>query len=273
MAKEYWLKFETGNPTTLGLAPTFTVFRSWTGGAVSPPGITQQLASYGLYRFEFAPSFSIVFVCDGATSSLTNANRYVVGTLDPLDSVDERLAEFGSTLVAIGTTGVALGTTMVAIGTTHVAQGTTLIAIGTTNIALGTTSVALGTTSIALGTTAVAIGSTGLAFGQTNAVMGLTLLGYGLTLLGYGTSIYAQGQSGGANFTDLLNRIGTTASSFGTTSVDPGDMFGFLKRLQELQEGQASFDKSTGTWLIQTRGATLLRSRTLSNSASSVTKT
>lgn len=265
MAKEYWLKFETGNPVTLGLAPTFTVFKSWTGGAVSPPGITQPLASYGLYRFEFAPSFSIIFVCDGATSALSSANRYIVGSLDPLDSLDERLSEVGSTLVAVGNTAIALGTTAVALGTTHVAQGTTIIALGTTAVALGATAVAIGTTGLAVGTTA-------LAFGLTNSVMGVTLTGYASTIYGYGVSIYAQGASAGLG-AEILNRIGTTASSFGSTGTDPGDVYGFLKRLQELQEGQASFDKTTGIWQIQTRGATTLRSRTLLNSASSVTKT
>ncbi len=219
MAKEYWLKFGTGNPAdTVGLSPTFIVFKSWTGGAVSPPGITQQIASYGLYRFEFTPSFPIVFVADGATTGLSAANRYLTGSLDPLDLIDERLSEVGSTQLGIGGT---------------------LAAIGLTQI----------------------------------PSQGLSLLAQGLTLTGYGVSIYAQGAFGSTNFTEILARIGTTASSFGTTAVDPGTVYGYLKRSQELQEGDASFNKTTGVWSIQTRGGTLLQEKTLTNASNTVTKT
>ncbi len=220
MAKQYWLKFGTGNPTdTSGLNPTLTIFRSHTGGVLSAPGITQPIASYGLYRFEYTPSFPIIFVADGATTGLAAASRYLVGTLDPLDLLDERMNES----LALGTTAVALGTTSVAIGTTQVGQG-------------------------------------------------VTLLGYASTLLGYGVSIYAQGSSAGSDVTEVLNRLGTTASSFGTTGVDPGTVMGYLKRVQENQEGNASFNKSTGVWQIQTRGGTLLREKTMTNAANSVTK-
>jgi hypothetical protein len=175
MAKEYWLKFGTGNPAdTSGLSPTFIIFRSWTGGVVPPPGITQPIASFGLYRFEFTPSFPIVFVADGATTGLSTSNRYLTGSLDPLDLVDERISEIGSTLLGVGS---------------------------------------------------------------------------------------------------VADVIGTTASSYGTTGVDPGTVMGYLKRLQELQEGDASFNKTTGVWQIQTRGGTLLQSKTLTNTASAVTKT
>ena len=219
MAKEYWLKFGTGNPSdTSGLSPTLSIFRSWTGGVLTAPGITQPIASYGLYRFEYTPSFPIVFVADGATTGLTAANRYLTGALDPLDLVDERLQEVGSTLLGVGSTLAAVGLTLI-------------------------------------------------------PSQGLSLIAQGLTLTGYGVSIYAQGQSGVANFTEVLARLGTTASSYGSTSVDPGDVYGYLKRLQELQEGDSDFNKTTGTWQIETRGGTLLREKTLTNSASAVTKT
>lgn len=240
MAKEYWLKFGTGNPAdSSGLAPTFIIFRSWTGGVVSPPGITQQIASYGLYRFEFTPSFPIVFVADGATTGLTDANRYLSGTLDPLDLVDERLAEVGSTVLAVGATLSSLGLTLIP------SQGLSLMGFGNTLVGIGT----------------------------THTGQGVTLLGYASTLLGYGASIYAQGQSGFADGTEILARLGTTASSFGTTSVDPGTVYGYLKRLQEVQEGDASFNKTSGVWSIQTRGGTLLQEKTVTNAANTVTKT
>lgn len=71
----------------------------------------------------------------------------------------------------------------------------------------------------------------------------------------------------------ITANIGTTASSFGATNVDPSTLYGYLKRLQEWNEGDASFNKSTGQWEISSRGAsTLLRVKTLTNATSLVTK-
>lgn len=211
MAKEYWLKFGTGNPeSTSGLSPTFTLFGSWTGGLVSAPGITAPFPSLGLYRFEYTPSFPIVFVADGATTGLSAANRYLTGSLDPLDLVDERLSEVGTTLLGVG---------------------------------------------------------------STLADIGLTLLpSMGQTLVGIGNTVASIGLSNIVDLTPVLTLIGTTASSIGSTGVDPGDMMGYLKRLQELQEGDADFNKTTGVWQIESRGGTLLREKTLANTASAVTK-
>lgn len=73
------------------------------------------------------------------------------------------------------------------------------------------------------------------------------------------------------NFTGLL---GTTGATFGGASTDPGTVFGYLKRLQELQEGNANFNKVSGAWEIYSRGSsTLFASKTLTNSSSLVTKT
>ncbi len=78
----------------------------------------------------------------------------------------------------------------------------------------------------------------------------------------------------GITIISLVGAIGSTASSFGTNSVDPGDLFGYLKRLQELFEGNGNFNKTTGGWDMYSRGSSqLLRSKTLANSASIVTKT
>lgn len=69
-------------------------------------------------------------------------------------------------------------------------------------------------------------------------------------------------------------RLGDTTASFGSTSVDPTQVFGYLKRIQELFEGDATFSKTAGTWDIYSRGSsTLLREKTLTNSSSSATKT
>ncbi len=127
--------------------------------------------------------------------------------------------------------------------------GNTLVAIGTSNIALGTTSVALGVTSVALGTTAIAIGTTVSAIATTLSVIGSSL-------------------------SVISPLIGSTASSYGSTSVDPVDLFGYMKRIQENLEGNNTFIKTSGALSIYTRGSsTLLALKTIANSASMVTKT
>ena len=68
-------------------------------------------------------------------------------------------------------------------------------------------------------------------------------------------------------------RIGTTSDSFGSTSVDPTTVLGYLKRDQEFNEGDAIFTKSTGVWDIYSRGSsTLLTEKTLTNTSSQATK-
>lgn len=52
----------------------------------------------------------------------------------------------------------------------------------------------------------------------------------------------------------LFNTLGTTASSFGGTLVEPASVYGYLKRLQEFNEGNQIFTKSSGTWDIFARG-------------------
>lgn len=61
--------------------------------------------------------------------------------------------------------------------------------------------------------------------------------------------------------------------SIGTTAIDPSTLVGFVKRLQELLEGDATFEKSTGIWSIYSRGAsTLLRTKTLTNNTTEADK-
>jgi len=61
--------------------------------------------------------------------------------------------------------------------------------------------------------------------------------------------------------------------SFGTTAIDPSTVIGFVKRLQELLEGNAIYTKATGTWQILSRGSsTLLREKTLTNDVTEATK-
>ena len=91
----------------------------------------------------------------------------------------------------------------------------------------------------------------------------------GSTLGGIGSSLFALGTSAVA----LGNFIGSTSSSFGSTSIDPTTVFGLLIRGQELAEGNQTYTKSTGVLDLFTRGATLLREKTISDTATTTTKT
>jgi hypothetical protein len=99
MAKNYILQF--GSTTWSGLTPTFSVFRAVPGGGTTTaPGITELPTSSGLYYFTYDPQGPVAFVADGGASLLATS-RYIAGTLDPIQSVDEKLgttaSSFGST--------------------------------------------------------------------------------------------------------------------------------------------------------------------------------
>ena len=69
-------------------------------------------------------------------------------------------------------------------------------------------------------------------------------------------------------------KVGTLGDSFGSTSVDPQTVIGYLKRAQEYLEGNSNFDKSTGVWDVYSRGSsTLLVEKTLTNTTTAATKT
>lgn len=206
--KNYLLIFGNGtNPASnAGLNPTFTVFNVVPGGgSTTAPGITQIPTNTGLYYFSYAPTSSVAFVVDGATTGLGSA-RYIAGIIDGNDVVNELI-------------------------------GSTLYPMGVSLTALGTTSIAL----------------------------------FGASFLGASLQALALGSSGVA---DLSARIGTTASSFGTTATDPATVLGYLKRLQETNEGNQSFNKSTSAWDVYSRGSsTLLFEKTLEDSSGSVSST
>ncbi len=68
--------------------------------------------------------------------------------------------------------------------------------------------------------------------------------------------------------------IGDTGSTYGGATTDPGTVFGYLKRLQEFNEGNSSFDKSTSIWDVYSRGSsTLLAEKTLNDATGSIVKT
>lgn len=116
---------------------------------------------------------------------------------------------------------------------------------------------------------------------ETLAGSGAYYFSYGPTLAVYfqidgGSSIastdrYANGVLDPIQVVD--QRIGTTNDSFGSTSVDPSTVFGYLKRGQEDAEGNAQFIKATGVWTVSSRGSSqILFVKTLTNDASESTK-
>lgn len=70
------------------------------------------------------------------------------------------------------------------------------------------------------------------------------------------------------------NKVGFEFDSIGSTSVDPSTLFGLAKRNQAFEEGDSTFNKTTGVWVVSSRGATqVLVAKTLTDAAGSVTKT
>lgn len=109
MAKNYILQF--GGTLYTGLTPAFTVFKVVPGGgSTTAPGITEIPTNSGLYYFTYEPAASIAFNIDGGAALIT-VSRYITGALDPIQAVDERITEMGSSLTALGTSFAALSAT------------------------------------------------------------------------------------------------------------------------------------------------------------------
>jgi hypothetical protein len=104
--------------------------------------------------------------------------------------------------------------------------------------------------------------------------LGATILAMAATLSALSASFAAFGLSY-TTFSSTL--VGDLNSSFGSTSTDPSTLFGYLKRMQEFLEGDQVFTASSGTWMIYNRASlgttTLLRTKTVTNPGSQVTKT
>lgn len=244
MSNTWGVAFSQENPGNYpSLAPTFIHFYNMeTGTTLAPPTITQ-LAATGIYQFDYTPSFATYFLLDGITTEAAT-ERYVYGILDPSGVVDIQLAESISLLTG---------------------YQSTLSALGTTNVALGTTAVELGNLNQQANSTLTALGVTSVGYGETNLAYNTSIYAASITLTAIGVSHSALSSS-------LMALIGTTMSSIGTTSVDPSDLFGYLKRLQEFNEGNATFNKVSGVWDIQTRGSTTFASKTLGNTSTEVSK-
>lgn len=70
------------------------------------------------------------------------------------------------------------------------------------------------------------------------------------------------------------NKVGFDFDSYGGTASDPTTLIGWAKRNQEFDEGNATFNKTTGAWDIYSRGSsTLLTEKILQNVTGDVTKT
>lgn len=103
MAKNYDLIFGTGNPATkTGLSPTFLVFANFGGSLITAPVVTEVPAASGHYQFVYGPTNAIKFTVDGG-GTLSDGDRYIVGVLDPVQAVDEKVGtlgdSFGSTAI------------------------------------------------------------------------------------------------------------------------------------------------------------------------------
>lgn len=222
MAKTYYLSFGgSGDPRVFtGLAPTFLTFNN-AGTTVTPPAISEVTGATGYYMFTWGTTTPIVFLADAATTSPGTSGRYVRGSIDPADRIDE-------------------------IGSSLIAQGVSISALGFTNLGFGVSIYA----------------------GLGN--QGTTFVGFGATLTGIGNTVSGIGIS----FSAFASLVGDNSSSFGSTSIDPTTIFGFLKRGQEVQEGNQVYTKATGLYDMYSRGSsTLLREKTISDSSSQTTKT
>lgn len=253
--KTYGLIFTNDDPSAapaVSLAPTLITFYTIGGTTLTPPGITKPISTLGFYTFEWQPTLPIYFLADGGTLVTDTTQRYLSGILDPVDAVNEQ----ANTLIAFGGTNIALNTL-------NLAQGTSIVSLGNTSIA---TTAAYGNTNIALGTSILAQGLTMLGYGETIYAIATTLAGQNLSL-----SINIDANS---TLLQLINlSIGSTASPFGDSSVDPDTIYGYLRRLQEFNEGDQTFNKLTGAWTINDRsGTTTIATKSLTNNNTQVTK-
>lgn len=288
MAKTYTVAFGSGDPRSYtGLSPTLLIFVNASSGAtLVAPTFSEALTGSGIYKFAYGTTTPIAFLADAATTSPGALGRYVTGQIDPADRSDE----YGTTIVAIGTSNIALGTTNVALGTSISAQGVSISAQGVSILAFGVSTLAFGSTltgfgtsltasqvSIAgQGTSITAQGVSITAQGVSLTAQGVSLFAFGTSTISFGVSLVALGNtilaSTGTGST-LVVTIGTTASLIGNSTTDPSDLFGYVKRIAELIQGQQLFTKGSGVLDLYDRtGATLLTVRTVSNNASLVTK-
>lgn len=278
--KTYGLIFTNEDPRSApsaSLAPTLVTFFQLGGSTLAAPGITKPIPTVGLYTFEYNPGLTlpVYFLADGGALVTDNTLRYLSGMIDPIQQVDQQ----AQTLTAIGLTTLVNAQSAAALGSLNLSQGSSIVSYLPTLAALGTTNVAIGTTNIALGSTNIAFGSTNFALNTSIYASEVSLTANGVSVYAAALTLLAQTQTISVNISlsavtlDLINlKLGTTLSVVGDNTVDPGDVFGYLKRLQEFNEGNQTFNKNTGVWDISSRGNTLLAEKTLTNTSAQVTK-
>lgn len=260
----YMVRFGSDDPATYtGLSPTFTKFFNSAGTATTAPGISE-IASSGMYSFQYEPTGFIGFLIDG-TASMASGIRYVAGVLDEND----RNYEMGTTFIAFGTSLSAVGASLTAQGNTISVIGASISVMGGSLSVMGGSLSVMGGTLIVMGDTLTAIGA-GSFVGSSLTSMGDTLAGIAATLIGVGNSIFAMGTS----MTAGASLVGSAADTFGDSGTDPTTMFGYLKRLQEFNEGDSLYVKGTGVLTMSSRGSSAaLASKTITDGSSAVAKT
>jgi hypothetical protein len=104
MAKQFYFYFGNANPGTYtGLSPTFIIFNISGMSATPAPGITEFFGTgaTGIYGFQYGSTASAAFVIDGGSTLTISSIRYIVGSIDPVMSVDQSIGyqtdSFGST--------------------------------------------------------------------------------------------------------------------------------------------------------------------------------
>ena len=94
-----------------GLTPTFVIFVTEGGTAMTAPPIVEIGSGTGLYYFTYEPSptFTIFFQADGGSSVVDG--RWIKGSLDPIVAVDQKIGfaqdSYGSTVGATSIFGLA----------------------------------------------------------------------------------------------------------------------------------------------------------------------
>ncbi len=107
-----------------------------------------------------------------------------------------------------------------------------------------------------------ALASTFLAYSSSFLAFGATTLSYLQTLSGQNLTIVV-----------TIQGLGTVGSTIGGNVTQPQDLFGFVKRIMENQEGDETFYKASGVMDLHARGTSqLIWEKQITNSISTVIK-
>jgi len=67
--------------------------------------------------------------------------------------------------------------------------------------------------------------------------------------------------------------VGTSSDVIGDNSTDPTTLFAFVRRIKEWLEGQSTYTKASGTWVVkETGGVTTLSSRVITDNGTTIDK-